>query len=44
MTGPIYTCQDCDCAHRDEEPDECRQCGGTEFEWSYDYGFQGRFA
>lgn len=40
----IYTCEECDAVHKGFSPDECLNCGHDDLDWSYAYGYPGRFA
>lgn len=42
--GAIYTCQSCGTKHKGFNPDDCLDCDSTDLEWSYSYGYPGRFA
>jgi rubrerythrin len=40
----IYTCDDCGAKHKGWKPDECIVCGCEALDWSFAYGYRGRFA
>jgi len=40
----ICTCEDCGAKHKGFQPDQCLNCEGTDLDWSYAYGYPGRFA
>jgi len=42
--GAIYTCNDCGAKHKAFKPQECLNCECVELDWSFSYGYRGRFA